>query len=190
MNNTKVLEVKNLKQYFVSGSGKNKLVVKAVDDVTFDVHEGEVFGIVGESGCGKTTTGRSIIKLYDATDGEIYFRGQRIGGGFETLFSNIKRARQEAKQAILECKPADLKRAQIQAKYKAEYKLLKKDDQEKLQTLKESEQQELEQLKADVLANPDQYQVDTEKIEQIKHERNTYIAEQKAEVKALKKDNA
>ena len=190
MNNTKVLEVKNLKQYFVSGSGKNKLVVKAVDDVTFDVHEGEVFGIVGESGCGKITTGRSIIKLYDATDGEIYFRGQRIGGGFETLFANIKRARQEAKQAILECKPADLKRAQIQAKYKAEYKLLKKDDQEKLQTLKESEQQELEQLKADVLANPDQYQVDTEKIEQIKHERNTYIAEQKAEVKALKKDNA
>ncbi|PKK96981.1 MAG: oligopeptide ABC transporter ATP-binding protein, partial [Tenericutes bacterium HGW-Tenericutes-3] len=84
----KLLEVKHLKQHFKSGRGKNKLVVKAVDDITFDIHRGEVFGLVGESGCGKTTTGRTIIKLYEATDGEIIFNGKRIGGGIE---SNIER---------------------------------------------------------------------------------------------------
>lgn len=74
----KILEVKNLKQYFKSGHGRNKIVVKAVDDVSFDIYKGEVFSLVGESGCGKTTTGRTIIKLYPSTGGEVYFHGQRI----------------------------------------------------------------------------------------------------------------
>src|SRR5690554_7147922 len=59
----KVLEVKNLKKHFYLGSGSGKIVVPAVDDVSFDVYKREVFGLVGESGCGKTTTGRTIIKL-------------------------------------------------------------------------------------------------------------------------------
>lgn len=79
-NTQPVLEVKNLKQYFTSGFGKNKVVVKAVDDVSFNIYRGETFGLVGESGCGKTTTGRSIIKLYEPTGGEVLFKGKSITG--------------------------------------------------------------------------------------------------------------
>lgn len=75
-----VLEVKNLKQYFTSGFGRRKTVLKAVDDVSFTIHKGETFGLVGESGCGKTTTGRTIIRLYEPTGGEIYFNGKLISG--------------------------------------------------------------------------------------------------------------
>lgn len=73
-----ILEVKNLCQHFSSGRGKNKLLVKAVDDVSFGVKPAETFGLVGESGCGKTTTGRTIIRLYDPTSGEMYFNGRDI----------------------------------------------------------------------------------------------------------------
>ncbi|HWI48508.1 MAG TPA: ATP-binding cassette domain-containing protein [Rummeliibacillus sp.] len=66
----KILEVKNLKQYFGS--------IKAVDGISFDVYKGETLGLVGESGCGKSTTGRSIIRLYDITDGEIIFKGRDV----------------------------------------------------------------------------------------------------------------
>jgi ABC-type oligopeptide transport system ATPase subunit len=75
-----LLEVKNLCQYFTSGRGKNRLVVKAVDDVSFGVKPAETFGLVGESGCGKTTTGRTIIRLYDPTSGQMYFDGRKISG--------------------------------------------------------------------------------------------------------------
>lgn len=82
MSNSKkpVLEVKNLQQYFFSGRGKNKSCVKAVDDVSFQIYKGETFGLVGESGCGKTTTGRSIIRLYEPTGGDVYFNGKKING--------------------------------------------------------------------------------------------------------------
>ena len=62
-----ILEVRHLKQYF------GKTDFKAVDDISFTVKKGEVVGIVGESGCGKTTTGRSIIRLNNATSGDVYF---------------------------------------------------------------------------------------------------------------------
>ena len=70
----KLLEVKNLKKYFPSGSQ----VVKAVDDVSFDVYKGETLGLVGESGCGKSTTGRMTIRLLDATEGSILYTGKDI----------------------------------------------------------------------------------------------------------------
>ena len=63
-----LLSVQNLQQYFKMG----KHELKAVDNVSFDIYKGEVFGLVGESGCGKTTTGRSIIRLYDITGGSVY----------------------------------------------------------------------------------------------------------------------
>lgn len=74
MNDDVLLSVNNLKQYF--GAGKKQ--VRAVDGVTFDVKKGEVFSLVGESGSGKTTTGRAVIGLYELTDGEIFFKGERI----------------------------------------------------------------------------------------------------------------
>lgn len=75
-----LLSVRNLKQHFTSGRGKNKIVVKAVDNISFDIYRGESFGLVGESGCGKTTTGRTIIRLYKPTDGEIIYKGKDIAG--------------------------------------------------------------------------------------------------------------
>lgn len=92
---TPILSVKNLKQYFKSGFGRNKLIVKAVDDVSFDIYKGEVFSLVGESGCGKTTTGRSIIKLYEPTDGEVHFLGKRISAGTGSLTDELKELKKQ-----------------------------------------------------------------------------------------------
>ena len=78
-----LLRVEHLCQYF----GPNK----AVDDVSFDIYKGEVFGLVGESGCGKTTTGRSIIKLYNITSGNIYFKGVRIGAGIRSYQQELRK---------------------------------------------------------------------------------------------------
>jgi peptide/nickel transport system ATP-binding protein len=72
-----LLQVNNLKKHFNIARGD---VLKAVDGVTFHIHKGETFGIVGESGCGKSTAGRTIIGLYDATDGEVVFKGKNIHG--------------------------------------------------------------------------------------------------------------
>ncbi|WP_102347334.1 ABC transporter ATP-binding protein [Bacillus sp. Marseille-P3661] len=72
---TKLIEVKNLKKYFKIGK---KQVLKAVENVSFDIYKGETFGLVGESGCGKSTTGRTIIRLHEATDGEVLFEGINV----------------------------------------------------------------------------------------------------------------
>lgn len=71
-NKTKLLEVKHLKQYFNQGK-KNE--VRAIEDISFDIYKGETLGLVGESGCGKSTTGKAIIKLNDITSGEIIYDG-------------------------------------------------------------------------------------------------------------------
>jgi oligopeptide/dipeptide ABC transporter ATP-binding protein len=92
-----ILEVKNLKQYFpIYKALLQQLVghIKAVDGVSFFVRENEVLGLVGESGCGKTTVGRSILRLYDPTDGEVWYRnraGERI---------NITRLSQKAMKPL------------------------------------------------------------------------------------------
>ena len=85
-----LLKVEHLCQYFGP--------TKAVDDVSFEVKKGEVFGLVGESGCGKTTTGRSIIKIYDITSGSIYFKGQRICAGTQSYKNEIKQIKAEIKE--------------------------------------------------------------------------------------------
>ena len=76
-----ILRVKNLKTYYPSKKnfwGKPIEFVKAVDDVSFDVYEGETLGLVGESGCGKTTLGRTILKLSPATEGSIFYKGKDL----------------------------------------------------------------------------------------------------------------
>lgn len=78
--NAPLLEVESLQVTFSSSRGKRRTEVHAVDDISFTVYEGETFGLVGESGCGKTTTGRAIIRLYDPTSGTIRFRGREISG--------------------------------------------------------------------------------------------------------------
>ena len=75
-----LLRVENLSMHFSSTKRGKQTLVKAVDDVSFQVYEGETFGLVGESGCGKTTTGRAIIRLYDPSAGKVYFEGQEITG--------------------------------------------------------------------------------------------------------------
>lgn len=69
-----ILRIEHLKQYF----GRNKDIIKAVDDVSLEVYKGEVFGLVGESGCGKTTIARTIMGLYNPTAGEIYYNNKLL----------------------------------------------------------------------------------------------------------------
>lgn len=74
-----LIEVQNLKQYFPVRMGLFKTqMLKAVDDVSFKIKPGETLGLVGESGCGKTTVGRSIVRLYEPTDGNVYFDGELV----------------------------------------------------------------------------------------------------------------
>jgi len=80
MEQKKLVEIEHLQQYFPIAGGKifEKRVVKAVDDVSFYINKGETFGLVGESGCGKTTIGRTILRLHEPTGGKIIYDGQDI----------------------------------------------------------------------------------------------------------------
>ena len=132
-----LLKVEHLEQYFKLG----KKTLKAVDDVNFEIYEGEVFGLVGESGCGKTTTGRSIIKLYDITGGSIYFDGSRIAAGIN-----------EYKEAI--------------ANAKNEYRKIAKDINQQLKTASEDEKVSLSNKLADAKSKCDD--VAAKNVEEIK----------------------
>lgn len=83
MSERKVLvEVNNLKKHFPKGKdlrGRDKSVLKAVDGVSFQIRQGETFGLVGESGSGKSTVGRCLLRLYDYTDGEVFYDGKPLG---------------------------------------------------------------------------------------------------------------
>lgn len=104
-----ILKVENLSQHFK--------INKAVDNVSFDVYRGEVFGIVGESGCGKTTIGRTIIKLYNATDGNVYLNGRRIVAGTLRLRNDLKKAKEAGDSA----KVAEIKNEIAKANYDHKY---------------------------------------------------------------------
>ena len=96
------LSVRHLKQFFKFGHGKSKFITKAVHNVSFDIKKGECFGVVGESGCGKTTTGRTLIRLYKATSGSVYFKGYRIVAGNRWNEKEIKWKRIKARRKIKE----------------------------------------------------------------------------------------
>lgn len=78
-NKENLIEVSGLKQYFPIKVGLTKTIpLKAVDGVSFSIKPGETLGLVGESGCGKTTVGRSLLRLYTPTDGDVFFDGKRV----------------------------------------------------------------------------------------------------------------
>lgn len=91
-----LLSVQHLEQFFSMGRQQ----LKAVNDVSFDIYKGEVFGLVGESGCGKTTTGRSIIRLYDITGGSVYLGDTRIAAGTRRYKEAITQAREQLKADV------------------------------------------------------------------------------------------
>jgi len=137
-----LLKVEHLCQYFGP--------TKAVDDVSFEIKKGEVFGLVGESGCGKTTTGRSIIKIYDITSGSIYFKGQRICAGTKAYKDEIKQIKSEIKEikasgaadasekiAQGEARIAELKKEIEKAKFDHKYS-----DREYAKTLQKKNEEE------------------------------------------------
>ena len=119
-----LLEVKELSQYFKLG----RRTLKAVDHVSFDIKKGEVFGLVGESGCGKTTTGRTIIKIYDPSTGSVYFKGRRIVAGTIDYKEGIKAAKAEARAKIGELKSSSADSEKINA--------VKNEAKEKIASLK------------------------------------------------------
>lgn len=91
-----ILDVRHLKEFFRAGDYKTK----AVHDVSFSIKEGECFGLVGESGCGKTTTGRCVIGLYPPTSGAIYYRGFRLAAGSRWNEKEIKWSKIHVKEEI------------------------------------------------------------------------------------------
>jgi len=107
-----LLEVKHLEQYFKFKRGPEKYL-KAVHDISFDVKKGEVFGLVGESGCGKTTTGRSIIKLYNITSGDIKIDGIRISAGTRWNQKEIKYVNMRLNKKLKDLKEDERKKLEL-----------------------------------------------------------------------------
>ena len=154
-----LLKVVHLKQFFKLDGQK----LKAVHDVSFDIKKGEVFGLVGESGCGKTTTGRSIIKLYNATSGSVYFKGQRICAGTrwnekEIKFSKIrsnakineykKELKEKIKDIDSEYNSSDEK-SQIIAEVKAKYDNLINEEKNKINEIVRVQTEKIKKAKYD-----------------------------------------
>ena len=160
-----ILSVRHLKQFFKFGHGKGAFVTKAVHNVSFDIKKGECFGVVGESGCGKTTTGRTLIRLYKATSGSVYFKGYRVVAGNRWNEKEIKWKRIKANRKIKE---------------------LKAEMNEKIRSLAD------EQGNAEFVANESakirkEYEA---KIEQIKKDINALVKYEKEKIKQHNYDNS
>jgi oligopeptide transport system ATP-binding protein len=140
-----LLSVNHLKQYFFFGKGPSRSKLKAVHDVSFQVHEGECFGIVGESGCGKTTTGRCIIRLYNITSGSIYYRGYRISAGDRWNRKEIKYAKIHFKEKIKELRDKFAKN-EISGKI---YDESREAEKEKLKSIIEVQRAKIDQIRYD-----------------------------------------
>ncbi len=157
-----LLSVRHLKQFFTFGSALKHTHLKAVSNISFDLYEGECIGIVGESGCGKTTTGRSIIKLYDITSGSIYYRGVRISAGKRWNEKEIKWKKIKAKNQIKELN-------------KERESLLSE-----LDSTDSSYKEKVDEINSRI----------DEQIKNIREETKEIVKTQKAKIKQIKYDNA
>ena len=157
-----LLSVRNLKQFFFFGGGANRTKLKAVSNISFDVYKGECFGIVGESGCGKTTTGRSIIKLYDITSGSVYYKGYRISAGDRWNRKEIKF---------------------IRIKSNAKIKQLKIDCEAEIAALENTNAEQYQKEVAEIKSKYDS------QIAEIKAHVAKVVATQKAKIRQIKFDN-
>lgn len=176
-----LLKVEHLCQYFKMGAQE----LKAVDDVSFDIKKGEVFGLVGESGCGKTTTGRSIIKIYDITSGSIYFKGQRICAGTRSYKNAIRTAQKELKG--LGSSPADQeKKAKLEKSIEENREAIRKakydhkhSDEEYAQRLVKETEAKYDDLISKAQGDPAQVQaLQKEKAEQLRIAKKTKLITQ------------
>ena len=163
----KVLQVKNLKKYFRVGSGKRKLMIPAVDDVTLDVYKREVFGVVGESGSGKTTLGRTIIKLYQPTDGTVILNNVTISSGMQGYLEKIKKIKDKLKEDILKLNPSKIKEIELrkEASFKIELIVAEKAEltkQKELEMIANSKQ--FDQFRADKYQLNALMQIDNQKV--------------------------
>lgn len=175
-----LLSVQHLEQFFKMG----KQQLKAVNDVSFDIYKGEVFGLVGESGCGKTTTGRSIIRLYDITGGSVYFKGQRIAAGsrsYRQAIADEKKALKEDLAKLTSEEEKQQRKAQSQkliSEMKKQIELAKIDQKDcnKIyaeKRIKEIEEKYDELLKDNTLDKNELLQKKKEEIAKAKSERLT-----------------
>lgn len=175
-NNDVILKVVNLKQHFKTGVGKYKMLNKAVDGVSFEVKRGEVFSLVGESGCGKTTTGRTVIKIYKPTDGEVYLLGKRIVAGTKGVKDEIVKVKSESSVKINEIKASSAS---------------KEDKAKQIATVKAETKAKVAELQAEIKQrNHDQntkYRPAKEEVEAYKEKAKARIAELK---ELIKKENA
>lgn len=155
-----ILSVRHLKMFFPMGEGKK---LKAVHDISFDVKKGECFGLVGESGCGKTTTGRSIIRLYNITSGSIYFKGFRINAGSRWNEKEIKWTRIRGRMRIKE----------LQNEMKSELAEMDSsstpESEKAIQEVKERYQKEIDAIKQHIAEVTKEQK---EKIKQIRYDNN------------------
>lgn len=145
-----LLRVEHLCQYF----GMRGSELKAVDDVSFEIKKGEVFGLVGESGCGKTTTGRSIIKLNPITSGNVYFKGVRIAAGIRSYQDAIDKAKADYKAGVA---ASPEKKAQLNAEKNAiiaqQRELIKKATYDQKKCDQQYEKQQAEKVRAEYEAH-------------------------------------
>ncbi len=171
VNQEVLLKVENLSQYFG--------FTKAVDDVSFDIKKGEVFGLVGESGCGKTTTGRSIIKLYNITGGNVFFKGIRIAAGKKTYQDAIKKAQEECKE---QCEAHPEQAAEFRAKMNATIA-----EQRKLMKAAENDQRNCDKLYSKQLQAQVKEKYEKLLIAASDEEKASLVAEYKNELRKARK---
>lgn len=145
-----ILAVRHLRMFFRLGVWPNYVKLKAVHDVSFDIKEGETFGIVGESGCGKSTTGRCIMHLYDITSGSIYFKGYRVGAGDRWNKKEIKYSNIHANEAIASLKKEEATRCVSASS--AEQEKIHQEIQEKIAAINDRRHMVLERQKSKIKA--------------------------------------